>query len=479
MGGMSASDPAPLPRLGEVFFDVRGDSRSMRLSWYADTGVAVLSIWQGGMCTGTFRLAMADLPRMVETLQRGPAGQRRDWGAEAPGEVFAQVPRMATGPGPGMEPLPGPGRPDRGAEQAGYRPGPAPYQAGPGPYQTAQHQMAQHQMAADQTARHLAEPADPRTRTAAYVGGPPAHQAAAPSGPPAAPPDYLADFPDGPQTGMTATPDYLADLPDSPRTWMTAPPDYLDIPDGPRTGMTAPPPEYLPAPADQPTVPPAHRATPPDHRAALSDRPTTPPGHAPRPPDPLTGPAPDPAHVPDPLAHAADPLGAHAADPLAGSAADPLAGSASDAPTGPGGYQTQSPDRRTEYLADLPPSGPAGGAGYDSALSAGAPSGASFPPDGASGAYPHGTGREGPADDPYLGSTGPLDYPGSPYPAGNSGPGPDDVPGQETADYPVPYGGAVTDDILPDPVLDPVPYGRPQGRRRAASRHAAPDVPFD
>ena len=59
MGCMSASDAAPLPRLGEVFFDVRGDSRSMRLSWYADTGVAVFSIWQGGTCTGTFRLPIA------------------------------------------------------------------------------------------------------------------------------------------------------------------------------------------------------------------------------------------------------------------------------------------------------------------------------------------------------------------------------------------------------------------------------------
>jgi hypothetical protein len=72
---MSASDAAPLPRLGEVFFDVRGSSRSMRLSWYADTGVAVFSIWQGGMCTGTFRLPIGDLPRMVEILQRGPHGQ--------------------------------------------------------------------------------------------------------------------------------------------------------------------------------------------------------------------------------------------------------------------------------------------------------------------------------------------------------------------------------------------------------------------
>jgi hypothetical protein len=71
---MSASDAAPLPRLGEVFFDVRGSSRSMRLSWYADTGVAVFSIWQGGMCTGTFRLPIGDLSRMIDILERGPHG---------------------------------------------------------------------------------------------------------------------------------------------------------------------------------------------------------------------------------------------------------------------------------------------------------------------------------------------------------------------------------------------------------------------
>src|ERR1700680_4807210 len=76
MGSMSASDAAPLPRLGEVFFDVRGNSRSMRLSWYADTGVAVFSIWQGGTCTGTFRLPIDDLTRMVEALRRGPQGRR-------------------------------------------------------------------------------------------------------------------------------------------------------------------------------------------------------------------------------------------------------------------------------------------------------------------------------------------------------------------------------------------------------------------
>ena len=108
MGSMSASDAAPLPRLGEVFFDVRGNSRSMRLSWYADTGVAVFSIWQGGTCTGTFRLPMDDLARMIESLRHGPQGQRAGR-RDAPGEAGRDVPgRPANGAGPA-----GPG-PDEG-----------------------------------------------------------------------------------------------------------------------------------------------------------------------------------------------------------------------------------------------------------------------------------------------------------------------------------------------------------------------------
>src|SRR6185437_333688 len=94
MGTMSASDAAPLPRLGEVFFDVRGSSRSMRLSWYSDTGVSVFSIWQGGTCTGTFRLPMEELPRLIDALQRGaqPADPR------GPGAYAGQLPGAPTDP---------------------------------------------------------------------------------------------------------------------------------------------------------------------------------------------------------------------------------------------------------------------------------------------------------------------------------------------------------------------------------------------
>src|SRR5215467_13379438 len=69
---MSEPDAVPLPRDGAVFFDVRGEARCMRLSWYADSAVAVFSIWQGNRCTGTFRLPFADLGRMARALQSGP-----------------------------------------------------------------------------------------------------------------------------------------------------------------------------------------------------------------------------------------------------------------------------------------------------------------------------------------------------------------------------------------------------------------------
>jgi hypothetical protein len=152
MGSMSASDAAPLPRLGEVFFDVRGDSRSMRLSWYADTGVAVFSIWQGGTCTGTFRLPMDDLARMIEALRRGPQGQRAGR-RQAPGEAGREVPagRPAAGevpagrsPGEGQATVamrmpdgPGaqPGRPD-GPRPDGPRAEPGYAGAAPGDYGT-------------------------------------------------------------------------------------------------------------------------------------------------------------------------------------------------------------------------------------------------------------------------------------------------------------------------------------------------------
>jgi hypothetical protein len=127
MGSMSASDAAPLPRLGEVFFDVRGESRTMRLSWYADTGVAVFSIWQGGTCTGTFRLPIPDLPRMVEALQGGPHAQENLVTGEPPASRERRPPTVPSQRGPARSPRPDPldGDIETGQTTAAVRPPPA------------------------------------------------------------------------------------------------------------------------------------------------------------------------------------------------------------------------------------------------------------------------------------------------------------------------------------------------------------------
>ena len=144
---MSEPDAVPLPREGEVFFDVRGEARTMRLSWYADSAVAVFSIWHQNRCTGTFRLPFADLPRMVETLQSGPASRTPDaisrhsaapsFPSAGPdrgydhGETTGYLPAAAYGHQPGYET----GRGYESAPHYGSEPiygASPPYRSGPG-----------------------------------------------------------------------------------------------------------------------------------------------------------------------------------------------------------------------------------------------------------------------------------------------------------------------------------------------------------
>jgi hypothetical protein len=62
---------SPLPATGEVFLDARGDDRSFRATWHREAGVVVLSLWRGPTCSGTFRLAVEDVPALVELLRGG------------------------------------------------------------------------------------------------------------------------------------------------------------------------------------------------------------------------------------------------------------------------------------------------------------------------------------------------------------------------------------------------------------------------
>ncbi len=61
----------PIPRLGGAVRDVRGAGRALRVSWHGEDGLVVLSLWDGPRCTGTVRVAAADVPTLVEALQVG------------------------------------------------------------------------------------------------------------------------------------------------------------------------------------------------------------------------------------------------------------------------------------------------------------------------------------------------------------------------------------------------------------------------
>jgi hypothetical protein len=76
----------PLPTVGEIFTDVRGDGRTMRVSFHADRDVVVLSLWAGSMCRGSFRLSTADADRL--------RGMLDDFQAQAPATEVPQ-PRAA------------------------------------------------------------------------------------------------------------------------------------------------------------------------------------------------------------------------------------------------------------------------------------------------------------------------------------------------------------------------------------------------
>jgi hypothetical protein len=532
MGTMSASDAAPLPRLGEVFFDVRGNSRSMRLSWYADTGVAVLSIWQGGMCTGTFRLAIADLPRMVQTLQRGPDGQQPGWNGEAPGQEFgdatAQVRAMGPMSGQMMQPAPdfrddGPGTPDRGRyrngttdylaepldnrdQAADHVPGPAPvgYPGEPLPADPrggTPDYAAEPQGPRTGATEYPAEPQGPRTGATEYPAAPTGRRGR--SGQyPAEPPRPMPEPPAGPvgypgepqpQDRRGRAPDYLADpldvlgqlgVPETPATpepYQNGAPEYLPAPPPeqprPTEYLTEPPPDQRPRPADYLTGPPPDQGPRPTEY--LSE---PPPDQRPRPADYLTGPPPD--QGPRPTEYLSEPPPDQRPRP-----ADYL--------TGPSGYPAGPPQQGTGYLADLPAAPNAERAGYGADFHAGAGPGSSYPGAGDGGTYPRDTGHQGsypgePASDPYLTGTGPMDYQGeapvSHYPGASSAPrsshrsdarsnrrsaprsGPGSAPqgdalGPSTADYPVHYGAALTDDMADEPPLESFPYQPRRGSR--------------
>jgi hypothetical protein len=65
---LTGADSDKLHRRGDVFIDVRGGDRGMRVSYHQDAGVLVISLWSGRTCRATFQLAGAEAGRLSALL---------------------------------------------------------------------------------------------------------------------------------------------------------------------------------------------------------------------------------------------------------------------------------------------------------------------------------------------------------------------------------------------------------------------------
>jgi hypothetical protein len=61
----------PLPAVGSIFLDARGDERALRVSWHPEADLVVISLWRDNVCAASFRLAVDEVPDLVELLRTG------------------------------------------------------------------------------------------------------------------------------------------------------------------------------------------------------------------------------------------------------------------------------------------------------------------------------------------------------------------------------------------------------------------------
>lgn len=78
-------DARPLPESGSIYLDARGGDRALRVSWHHESGLVVLSLWRDNVCSGSFRLAVDEVPDLIALLRSGldraydrAVGERRD-----------------------------------------------------------------------------------------------------------------------------------------------------------------------------------------------------------------------------------------------------------------------------------------------------------------------------------------------------------------------------------------------------------------
>lgn len=79
--------PVPWEDVGELFLDDRG--QALRVTWHAEAGRVVLSIWRADECVGTVRLSAPEALRLAHCIDEAvgpqtPAGKPAPAPAEAP-----------------------------------------------------------------------------------------------------------------------------------------------------------------------------------------------------------------------------------------------------------------------------------------------------------------------------------------------------------------------------------------------------------
>jgi hypothetical protein len=61
----------PLPAVGSIFVDARGDERALRVSWHPEADLVVLSLWRDNVCAASFRLSVDEVPELIALLREG------------------------------------------------------------------------------------------------------------------------------------------------------------------------------------------------------------------------------------------------------------------------------------------------------------------------------------------------------------------------------------------------------------------------
>ena len=60
--------PCPDEGRRQWFDDARDNGRRMEVTWHADEGLLVVSLWHGAFCRATFQLPVESAPQLIEML---------------------------------------------------------------------------------------------------------------------------------------------------------------------------------------------------------------------------------------------------------------------------------------------------------------------------------------------------------------------------------------------------------------------------